>query len=674
MGPQDQSPYYPSIPPTAPHPLNAANVAPPNQQIQHSAQNARRNGLQSASSTVNQAPGPATQPAASHSPVDDTLADTTFDGQPRDEAGQDDEQDDDPVFHLPPPPEATYATVEELDRAIHAWSLEHGYELVRRASKKNAKGVLYKRYYHCSKHGKLANTGKLTEATRVRVNRKSNRINCPMSLAVVAVDPTNPDGQWQIRHRKTHHNHGPLDALALAGHRRRARMGGIEKAVDGLFAIGTSTTQVLQFLQRTNPNGLFTRTDVANMKLKYKKNGTCIDRRDAAQSEHRPGLATACQNCRTRKIKCDSQRPVCSNCVEANQLCDYAHELSSDQTSLPQASSSNVESTLQQAGMSHQTTPAGASTAAASQPSNNRQEAILAELQSFTETHVKPTRLSLQSSAVEILAASSSGNGDSYRHIGNLDQVEQWPVFRNAISDASMKENTFEVLLGIKLEPAKPPDDCSIDEWNEYIKQLAIYNRRNTALMGAILPRLAPQFRHRVQHVRQAFAIWQVLEELCQPRGSETAYRAYLDLHAITLQNSKDLKDYIMRLEMAYNTLNRITHTPSELVGDHGRRHLQQNVEAPRSMSGTTWSAAGVLPVSMRRANTSNVFTEEMLSFLFLRNLGPEYKRLSDNLCSTGNIGGFGTGRRLGFVDITRSAVEYQAMHSRRQDTMTRSE
>ena len=154
------------------------------------------------------------------------------DQEPDQEQEQDDQDDEDvtqrdeggePVFHLPPPPEATYPNEKELETAIHNWSMEHGYELVRRASKKNAKGVLYKRYYHCSKHGKVANTGKLTDETRIRHNRKSQRMNCPMSLAIVAVDPGSPEGEWQVRHRKTHHNHGPMDALQLAGHRRRAR-------------------------------------------------------------------------------------------------------------------------------------------------------------------------------------------------------------------------------------------------------------------------------------------------------------------------------------------------------------------------------------------------------------------------------------------------------------------
>lgn len=238
---------------------------------------------------------------------------------------------DDPVYQLPPPPENIYPDAEELEKAIHAWSREHGYDLVRRASKKNSRKQLYKRYYHCNKHGRGSSTNKTPEKDRVRVNRKSNRIGCPMSLAAVAVDPANPAGDWQIRLRKTHHNHPAVGAIELSGHRRRARTG-VEKAVDGLFEIGTDTTNVLKWLQKTNPNGLFNRTDVANMKLKYKKFGTCVKPGDDSLSGKQAGIhlktgfPSACMACRSRKSRCDSVRPACGYCVKSQANCVYDHD------------------------------------------------------------------------------------------------------------------------------------------------------------------------------------------------------------------------------------------------------------------------------------------------------------------------------------------------------------
>ncbi|KAK3646663.1 hypothetical protein LTR56_008427 [Elasticomyces elasticus] len=338
------------------------------------------------------------------------------DNEHNSEAGEDDPnnaeggepEDEGAIFNLPPPPEGNYPSVEDLESTVHAWTLEHGYEVVRRASKKNANGVIYKRYYHCSKHGKLANTGKLTAATRQRANRKTNRQNCPMSMAVVAVDPSNPEGEWQIRHRKTHHNHGPMEAVTLAGHRRRARMGGVEKAVDGLFAIGTPTSQVVQFLQRTNPEGLFTRTDVANMKLKYKKFGTCVHLKDqfARDPDRALGLPSACLRCREKKVRCNSVRPQCQNCQLANEQCMYDHEPGQaamfndtpggadgqeDSGMMGDDGSPLLQTTPTTSGRRKQPrTDLGVRRAAAEQ--------ILQDLQSFQNEHVKPKRLDLNSS------------------------------------------------------------------------------------------------------------------------------------------------------------------------------------------------------------------------------------------------------------------------------------
>ena len=38
-------------------------------------------------------------------------------------------------FHIPAPPEKLYRSFEELERSIHEWSRQHGYELVRRAGR-----------------------------------------------------------------------------------------------------------------------------------------------------------------------------------------------------------------------------------------------------------------------------------------------------------------------------------------------------------------------------------------------------------------------------------------------------------------------------------------------------------------------------------------------------------
>ncbi|KAK6436362.1 hypothetical protein LTR95_007444 [Oleoguttula sp. CCFEE 5521] len=691
---QSQQPYYPHT--TTPQQRQQQQSIPGARQSQSqypappaASTSTRQDDHEAAGALASPDNGPGAPLPGPESPsmlqYDDEVRDA-LDGQDQDNdqpQDEDDHDDDDenaqrddsgqPVFHLPPPPEATYPTYQDLEEAIHSWSKEHGYELVRRASKKNAKGVLYKRYYHCSKHGKVANTGKLTVETRIRHNRKSQRMNCPMSLAVVATDPAAPQGEWQVRHRKTHHNHGPMDALSLAGHRRRARQGGVEQAVDGLFAIGTPTAQVLQFLQRTNPNGLFTRTDVANMKLKYKKFGTCLERKEPTIIG--PGQRS-CNQCKAKKMRCDATRPTCSTCVGLNLECVYNYEgdrsvqrlisLDTEQQSEilnahPHIQGVPQEDLVQTTPIRHR--PNGVSVF---QQNAQRAEEILANLQAFQTQHITVAKLDLQSSSVEVLAASSCGSGDSYKIVPTLQSPADWPAYRDAMSEATMKENTYEVLLAAKIEPAAPPADCPVEQWNEYIKQLAIFNRRNTALTGALWGTLSPAFRRMVQHLKLASEIWAVLEESCLPRGSDQGYKAYLELHSVSHANSRDLKDYIIRLETAFISFNRLSHTWRA-----AESHVPPRGTPTATSTGNTINASNPFtalgskhPGSMLPP-AAPVFSEDMLCFLFMKNLGPEFKRWSESLCATNNVAGFGTGPRLGYVDLTKRAAEWEIQQRR---------
>ncbi|KAH9833359.1 FAR1 DNA-binding domain [Teratosphaeria destructans] len=636
-------------------------------------------------------------------PQEDGNQQQNEDDNDEDEDENHDEGDEnEPIFNLPPPPEGNYPSGDDLEKSIHAWSLEHGYEMVRRASKKNAAGAIYKRYYHCSKHGKLANTGKLTEQTRVRVRRKSNRMGCPMSLAAVAVDPSNPAGEWQIRHRKTHHNHGPLDAVTMAGHRRRARMGGVEKAVDGLFAIGTPTAQVLTFLQRTNPDGLFTRTDVANMKLKFKKYGTCqhIPNQFSKDPDKTAGLPSACLSCRAKKTRCDSQRPVCGTCMNNGMRCEYDHQPGEVG---PAHQRANAPSSAQATPARQQTqavataptptdsgdgamTSTTANAATTSRTRNqrgptelakNREQAnqILQDLQNFQNEYVKPKRLDINSSTVEILAQSSCGNGDSYKSVPPLTRTTDWQAFSEAFVEASLKENTNDVLIGEKTEPVRPighapgesdlntgargggNGEIDVEDWNEYIKQLAIFNRRNQALLGALWGSLSPSFRTRVQGFRYASQAWHALLEMCYPRGSDQAWRLYNEMCNITLEScGGSIMDYSSSLQTKYAEFCRLR-LSTQYPHDKGERYNPRMLNTPNAGPST--------PNGQHKnliGTGGDVLSEEAVCFLFLRNLGPTYSRWVEQLCMTSNIAGFGTGFKLSLRDLIKRAEELDGM------------
>ena len=57
--------------------------------------------------------------------------------------------------------------------------------------------------------------------------------------------------------------------------------------------------------------------------------------------------------------------------------------------------------------------------------------------------------------------------------------------------------------------------------------------------------------------------------------------------------------------------------------------------------------------------------SEDALCFLFLQGLGPEWKRWIETLCATNNVGGFGTGLKVGFREVTKRAMEYEGVRRR---------
>ncbi|CAK4029352.1 ATP-dependent helicase [Lecanosticta acicola] len=718
QGQQAQSQFFSSLP--------QGTAAQQQQQRQRHSSDGLQNGVNRPSSPPPVPNGPGAPPPEPSSPPD--LETNLFDalrqeqGNSGDGATQDATQDndddvedqdeegneDDPVYQLPPPPEQVYPNADELEKAMHAWSLDHGYELVRRASKKNARGQLYKRYFHCSRHGKVASQ-KASEKTKVRVNRKSNRIGCPMSLAAVSVDPHDPSGNWQIRHRKTHHNHPAVDAIKLAGHRRRARMGTVEKAVDGLFAINTSTGDVLKFLQRTNPDGLFNRTDVANMKLKYNKYGTCAqkggDPPPAGPIEKhahsaKSGFPSACDSCRSKKTKCDSMRPVCGACARAHLTCHYNHQphprAQQPRGGNARARASNAQAALQNNMEGH--AQAGASNGAQTgmrssvplgmqgpdhqddqsmmdldnnamdtsgyralpnipvdlnQQSAQQAEQILATLANFQQEHVKPSRLSLESSSVEVLANSTCGNGDSYKSVAPrpFSLGADWRLFRENFEAAAVKENAYDALIGDKKEPTNPNDgegEVSVTDHNEYIKQLAIYKRRNDMLKIALRESLHPSLWSRISKHSHAHEMWTQLEDMCLPRGSDQAYQRFSDLFQVTHQQCGTLDNYIYALESRFNEFNLMAQT-HETHRNHSALNQSHSERLKRAQGG------------------DGTFPEWILCFLFLKNLAPQHQGLARNLCMKNNLGGYGSGERMTFKELAgfvRRAVEWETQRN----------
>ncbi|KAK3116089.1 hypothetical protein LTR53_003931 [Teratosphaeriaceae sp. CCFEE 6253] len=646
---------------------------------------------------------------------------------PDSSSDDDDDDDEGPVFHLPPPPEGNYPSADALETSLHAFSLAHGYELVRRASKKNAAGAIYKRYYHCSKHGKLANTAKLTPATRIRTGRRTNRQNCPMSLAVVAVDPSNPAGEWQIRHRQTQHNHGPVAAVLLTGHRRRARSGGVEKAVDELFALGTRTSEVVAFLQRTNPEGLFTRTDVANMKLKYRKFGTCVHMKDQfARDEGRAlDAGKACLGCRGKKVRCNGVRPVCQVCLVEGGECVYDHLPLPASPEQPRGhddggdgvapSPVDVDDGGDEPGRTlaprDTTQPRAPASVPARPPAPARTPARRARPRGplapvpatqqppTTPQHPNPARLTLTSSSVEVLAHGACGNGETYVLLPTLTCAKEWGTWSAWFGMASRREGTWETLTGAKEPPAVPTAavgeghgeagetevEIEVEAWNEYIRQTAIWRRRNEVLLGALHGALGAALRTRIQGCEVASEAWTVLEGICAPRGSGEAWGLFGGLMDVSLQGcGGDVGRYVGEMERAWGALGSVNAPMGEATGTatpappgpaqpktRARKPANASAAAAATAISTLSSSSPALTTphpcatappalcpSPASTTGADLIPEPAFCLLLLRGLGPEWKTWADELCAGANVGGLGTGAWVGWREVVRRVEE----------------
>jgi hypothetical protein len=279
---------------------------------------------------------------------------------------------------------------------------------------------------------------------------------------------------------------------------------------------------------------------------------------------------------------------------------------------------------------------------------------VFAALANFQQEYIRPTKLDLTSSAVEILASSTCGNGESYKSAipTPFTLGGDWRTFQESFEAAAVKENCADVLLGHKKAPPKPTPpsgrDVPVEEHNEYIKQTAIFRRRDAMLKQGFRDTLEPSLWARLKPLRTAHDIWVALEDLCSPRGSDQAYAHFRALHDITLDRcGHNLDRYVNEFELGlldYNQL-QVTHElrrPSAAL-------IRSHAEALKRKS----SGAG-----------NGSFPDEMLCFLFLRNLGPRHQTLAMNLTKTNNIGGFGSGVRVTFRDLAaqvQRAMEWDA-------------
>lgn len=166
------------------------------------------------------------------------------------------------------PPERRFPSFEAAIEFGNQWSRDNGFDLVRINKGKqgrNPQGITYKFLWECKRHGKPANTRKLTPDKRQRAARGSVRMGCRMRIVLVAVEPQVPQGEWQIRHcGRNGHNHGPDTAESFPAIRRRTRTHEMDVFMATQLRQGLSRSETLQLVRQHWPDALVTRQDIGN--------------------------------------------------------------------------------------------------------------------------------------------------------------------------------------------------------------------------------------------------------------------------------------------------------------------------------------------------------------------------------------------------------------------------
>jgi hypothetical protein len=118
---------------------------------------------------------------------------------------------EDPSHPMPPPPELTYATQDQLFEAAQSWAREHGYAIIITHSTKTGPELRYA--YQCDRSGTCHSAGKPEGQLT-----KTKKTNCPFKFTG---NYYKREKQWRIVIKNAHHNHPPSENPSThAVHRR----------------------------------------------------------------------------------------------------------------------------------------------------------------------------------------------------------------------------------------------------------------------------------------------------------------------------------------------------------------------------------------------------------------------------------------------------------------------
>lgn len=169
---------------------------------------------------------------------------------------------------MTPPPEATYATFEELISHANQHAFAHGYALVIARSKKKGPHNYKKVLIACDRWGPVQHSGLRPEHLRKR-STTSKKTDC--KFGVLAQEGAT---EWKLCHRPdasfSTHNHGPSQDMSKHAAARKLNASALA-AVKVLSEAGVSVKETVERIQAVQPGTMIIARDVYNARAMLKR-------------------------------------------------------------------------------------------------------------------------------------------------------------------------------------------------------------------------------------------------------------------------------------------------------------------------------------------------------------------------------------------------------------------
>ncbi|KHO00364.1 uncharacterized protein MAM_02287 [Metarhizium album ARSEF 1941] len=157
---------------------------------------------------------------------------------------------------------------------------------------------------------------------------------------------------------------------------------------------------------------------------------------------------------------------------------------------------------------------------------------------------------------VQIAVSSAVGSGAYYASIPKLKGSSNWAEWDEALNVAAMGEFVIPILDGLQ-QPSPPAEPCSGTAWNNYVQQLAYWQRRNYNLMAGIRRSCTPYMAEKIRSETMAYKAYMTLHKHSQRRGANILGEI-IGFTTDNLQKHSDVQDFVQAFREKLHNLERM--------------------------------------------------------------------------------------------------------------------